>query len=547
MVTAEAWSADARPRPLDGEVDIDRDRLLVERAQAGDNSAFDSLYSFYSARLERYCLQRLRDPHEAQDVAQETFLRAWRALPNFGGDRRFYPWLSVIASNLCTDALRRRQRFGPIPVAEPEERDMGFTRSTEDSVVASADVDLATEALSHLSARHRRVLELRERSGLTYQQIAEKEGLRITTVETLIWRARQAFKREFLELSGAEGAMVGILGTGVLARALRRLVRMPKAIGAKVVALGPSGIAAGVGGAVATGAIVVASVAGGHAATHAALESGQSNSQIGTSLHMGSSDSASAVASTSHNASARTTTSKTQAGSSPTAATGPGAGPTATVSVPGVGTTIVPGSGSVPAGGVTKVVGPTATTIEGAVSGAAGAVSGTVSGVVNAAGQTVNGATGTVDTVLSGLGNTLGKTLNDAGDTVTQVVDGVGKAVSTALNGVGKTVGGAVGDATGAADQAIGGVKQVVKSATQAVNGAVPAVSDAEAAVAGAKDAAGQAAQNISQTASHAVSGLKNILGGTAPATPPSVPSVPSVPTPDATTTTTGLINHLLG
>jgi RNA polymerase sigma-70 factor, ECF subfamily len=521
MVTAGVSPADARPHALDGEVDIDRDRLLVERAQAGDNTAFDSLYSFYAARLERYCLQRLRDPHEAQDVAQETFLRAWRALPNFGGDRRFYPWLSVIASNLCTDALRRRQRFGPIPVAEPEERNMGFVRSTEDSVVASADIDLATEALSHLSARHRRVLELRERSGLTYQQIADKEGLRITTVETLIWRARQAFKREFLELTGSEGAMVGILGAGALARALRRFVRMPKAMGAKFVALGPSGIAAGVGGAVATGAIVVASVAGGHAATNAALQNAQSNSQIGTSLHMGSSGSVSASAAATN----RAATGKTSAGSagrasSGSASSGPAStGPTstgagATASLPGAATTVVPGSGSVPTGAISKIVGSTPTTLAGAAGD-----------IVQSANQTVTDVTGAVGSVVSGVNNVLGNTLDDAGNAATQVVDGVTKTAGTVLSGVGNTIG-------------------------KTVSGAVSAASNPEGAVADAKDAAGQAASDVAQAASQATSGLKNTVNGVLPSTTPSDPSSPVSSGSHGTTSTTegsGLIKSLLG
>ena len=172
----------------DGEVDLDRDRELVTNAQHGDKAAFDLLYECYSARLQRYCLRRLKDPHEAEDVMQEAFLRAWRALPTFGGERRFFPWISVIASNLCTDVLRRRNRFGPVQMADPNESDLATTTSAEDFALASADLDLAGQAYARLSDRHRRVLDLRERSGLSYQDIAVREGIRITTVETLIWR-----------------------------------------------------------------------------------------------------------------------------------------------------------------------------------------------------------------------------------------------------------------------------------------------------------------------------------------------------------------------
>lgn len=272
MVTAATEQSHPRPPAFDGEVDLDRDRRLVQSAQAGDKEAFDVLYACYFTRLERYCFRRLRDPHEAQDAAQEAFLRAWRALPSFGGDRRFYPWLSVIASNLCTDSLRRKQRFGPIPVAEFQGQEASTGASAEESAAALEELDLAARAFGRLSDRHRRVLYLREQSGLSYQAIADQEGLRVTTVETLIWRARKALRREFTALSGSEG----LLGGGAVAgaawsHALRRFVKKQfvKKLGTlstRVASTGPKGICATLGGAVATAAIVVASYGG---ATHA--------------------------------------------------------------------------------------------------------------------------------------------------------------------------------------------------------------------------------------------------------------------------------------
>ncbi len=212
MKTAEVRQAFPVSRSSD--IDIDRDRELVCRAQNGDKSAFDDLYACYFSRLEKYCFRRLADPFEAQDIAQESFLRAWKALPQFAGDRRFYPWLSVIASNLCTDVLRRRRRFGPVPVAEPWERDVATGSTTEDSVVASVEIDMAAKAFSHLSDRHQRVLDLREASGMSYQEIADKEGIGITTVETLIWRARKAFKREYSALVDSDERLAAIIGAG---------------------------------------------------------------------------------------------------------------------------------------------------------------------------------------------------------------------------------------------------------------------------------------------------------------------------------------------
>src|SRR3981081_4555854 len=99
---------------LPDDVDLDRDRALVERCQSGDSSAFGELYARYYARVYRFCFRRLHDHEEAEDVAQDAFARAWRALPNFAGERRFYPWLTVIADNRCRDIQRRRVRTGQI-------------------------------------------------------------------------------------------------------------------------------------------------------------------------------------------------------------------------------------------------------------------------------------------------------------------------------------------------------------------------------------------------------------------------------------------------
>jgi RNA polymerase sigma-70 factor (ECF subfamily) len=206
---------------LDDDVDLGRDRELVERAQAGDRAAFDDLYVRYYRRLYRFCLRRLQDPHEAEDVAQEAFARAWRALPNFAGDRRFYPWLSVIAAHLCTDVLRRRNRSTPVA-----EFHQGHVVSTEDGgeerVVAAVDSELVAQAFTRLSDRHQRILSLREGSGWSYQMIADHEGVGITAIETLLWRARQALKREFSALAGADGRLAGIVGAVVGLAAVRR-------------------------------------------------------------------------------------------------------------------------------------------------------------------------------------------------------------------------------------------------------------------------------------------------------------------------------------
>ena len=196
--------------PHDGEVDLERDEELVLRCQMGDPTAFAELYERYASRLTRFCLRRLHDHQEAEDVAQETFVRAWRALPRFAGERRFYPWLTVIARNLRTDALRRRSRSAPaVDVDQASTRvqlvDSGPT--TEDQIVAAADGELVHRALGRLNPRHRRVLELREGSDWSYEEIARFEGVEVSAIETLVWRARQALKRELVALSDSRPAL----------------------------------------------------------------------------------------------------------------------------------------------------------------------------------------------------------------------------------------------------------------------------------------------------------------------------------------------------
>jgi RNA polymerase sigma factor (sigma-70 family) len=252
---------------LSDDVDLDRDRALVERCQAGDQGAFGTLYARYYERLQRFCLRRLHDRHEAEDAAQEAFARAWKALPNFAGERRFYPWLTVIAGNVCTDTLRRRSRATPTADTElsgrlPVGAAVGAT--ADEVIIASVDGELVHRALDRLSDRHRHVLDMREGSGWTYQQMADHEGVEIGTIETLLWRARQALKREFNVLAEAKGALAGFLvGAGAL---IRTGVARAAHRGAGLVATGGSG---SVRNALAGVAVTSAAVAGAFIAPHA--------------------------------------------------------------------------------------------------------------------------------------------------------------------------------------------------------------------------------------------------------------------------------------
>ena len=155
-------------------------------------------------------------------AAQEAFARSWKALPRFAGERRFYPWLTVIAGNICTDMLRRRSRSTPTDDMElTAQHPVGVVGedTSEELVLAAVDGELVNRALGRLSTRHRHVLAIREESGWTYQQIADHEGVEIGTIETLLWRARQALNREFAVVSESKEALAGFLiATGALLR-----------------------------------------------------------------------------------------------------------------------------------------------------------------------------------------------------------------------------------------------------------------------------------------------------------------------------------------
>ena len=148
-------------------VDLDRDRELVLRFQRGDGAAFDELYRRYFPRLRLYCQRRVHDQHASEELAQEAFLRALRAMPRFAGERRFYPWMTVIAQRLCIDHHRRTARVEAAPDIDP-----GIFEEDHDAVFRAVDRGHLVDAMQRLAPRHREVLSLREEQGWSYQQIA---------------------------------------------------------------------------------------------------------------------------------------------------------------------------------------------------------------------------------------------------------------------------------------------------------------------------------------------------------------------------------------
>lgn len=230
------------------DVDLVRDRALVERFQLGDPAAFETLYRRYFARLVRFCQKRVGDHHEAEEIAQEAFTKALRAMPTFEGERRFYPWMTVIAGRLCVDAHRRRGRTEPSAVI-----DLGVIEGGQERIVDAVDVEILATALGRLATRHREVLDLREQQGWSYQQIADHYDVTLGTVEALLFRARKALKREFLAVVGDERHWAAVPVFGLV---LRRLASWKARLDAALPAL-PS-----LAGPVVAGVLAVTAVSG---------------------------------------------------------------------------------------------------------------------------------------------------------------------------------------------------------------------------------------------------------------------------------------------
>jgi len=181
----------------------DADVPLVERARRGDTHAFEMLVVKYQRRIERLVGRMVRDSDLVLDVAQETFIRAWRALPQFRGDSAFYTWLYRIAVNTAKKTLvelRRDPIVTETSLASVEDGDETSRIENElsdgetpEAVMASKEVAaVVNAAIEALSTDLRQAITLREIEGLSYDEIAEVMNCPIGTVRSRIFRAREA-------------------------------------------------------------------------------------------------------------------------------------------------------------------------------------------------------------------------------------------------------------------------------------------------------------------------------------------------------------------
>ena len=185
----------------------DTDQELVRRVQAGDQSAFNLLVLKYQHRVLKLVGRFVNDPTEAEDVAQEAFLKAYRALASFRGDSAFYTWLYRIAINTAKNALvsqRRRPVDFDLDLQDPDqyERQARLKEAdTPEGVLLTDEIrTVVEEAMEQLPEDLRTAIVLRELEGLSYEEIAEAMDCPVGTVRSRIFRAREAIDKKLKPL-----------------------------------------------------------------------------------------------------------------------------------------------------------------------------------------------------------------------------------------------------------------------------------------------------------------------------------------------------------
>ena len=192
--------------------DREIDQQLVERAQRGDKRAFELLVLKYQRKLGRLLSRFVRDPAEVEDVTQEAFIKAYRALPSFRGDSAFYTWLYRIGINTAKNYLVALGRRAPTTTGFDNEEAEGFEDAEQlrDSNTPESELEgkeiaaTVNRAMDALPADLRTAITLREIEGLSYEEIASAMNCPVGTVRSRIFRARDAIAAELRPLLGTE-------------------------------------------------------------------------------------------------------------------------------------------------------------------------------------------------------------------------------------------------------------------------------------------------------------------------------------------------------
>ena len=193
--------------PVDAMSAAEVDKALVRRVQAGEAQAFNLLINKYQHKLIKLIGRFVHDPDEAQDVAQEAFIKAYRALQDFRGDSAFYTWLYRIAVNTAKNHLVARRRRPPaedIDASDAERYESGGAlqalSSPEHELLTEEIGQTVAQAMAQLPEDLYTAITLRELEGLTYEQIAQAMDCPIGTVRSRIFRAREVVEKRLRPL-----------------------------------------------------------------------------------------------------------------------------------------------------------------------------------------------------------------------------------------------------------------------------------------------------------------------------------------------------------
>ena len=180
----------------------DSDAMLVERTVAGDQKAFELLVIKYERRIQRLIGRMVRDVDLVEDIAQETFIRAYRALAQFRGEAQFYTWLYRIAVNTAKKALMELKRNPTVSEnsfksddddeTSPLENELTSSETPESLLAGKEIAQMVNTAMEALPEELRQAITLREIEGLSYEEISEAMNCPIGTVRSRIFRAREA-------------------------------------------------------------------------------------------------------------------------------------------------------------------------------------------------------------------------------------------------------------------------------------------------------------------------------------------------------------------
>jgi RNA polymerase sigma-70 factor (ECF subfamily) len=184
------------------------DLVLVKRVQRGDKTAFDLLVRKYQHKVVKLVLRYVRNPAEAEDIAQEAFIKAYRALPQFRGDSAFYTWMYRIAINTAKNSLASRDR-SPIrydlDLNDPEESHSVQTKlqdpDTPEGMALTEEIrQIVNSAIDALPEELKTAIVLRELDGLSYEEISAAMECPVGTVRSRIFRAREAIDKRLREV-----------------------------------------------------------------------------------------------------------------------------------------------------------------------------------------------------------------------------------------------------------------------------------------------------------------------------------------------------------